>query len=128
MIMATKNNHSKTVLLTLSLMAAVSAYGQKTTVTGKVYDADGTSPLRGVTVQQKGQKSGAVTDLDGNFTITVNGSNPVLTFNYLGYSPTTVTVGKKTRISVTLSPEAKNLNDVVGTPLGIKLEENSLGY
>ena len=73
MIMATKNNHCKTALLTLSLMAAVSAYGQKTTVTGKVYDTDGTSPLIGVTVQQKGQKSGAVTDLDGNFTITVNG-------------------------------------------------------
>lgn len=128
MIMATKNNHCKTALLTLTLMAAVSAYGQKTTVTGKVYDADGTSPLIGVTVQQKGQKSGAVTDLDGNFTITVNGANPVLTFNYLGYSPTTVTVGKKTRISVTLSPEAKNLNEVVVTALGIKREEKSLGY
>ena len=123
MIMATKNNHCKTALLTLSLMAAVSAYGQKTTVTGKVYDTDGTSPLIGVTVQQKGQKSGTVTDLNGNFTITVNGSNPVLTFNYLGYSPTTVTVGKKARISVTLSPEAKNLNEVVVTALGIKREE-----
>ena len=128
MIMATKNNHSKTVLLILLLMAAVSVFGQKTTITGKVYDADGTSPLIGVTVQQKGQKSGAVTDLDGNFTITVNGANPVLTFNYLGYSPTTITVGKKTHISVTLSPEAKNLNEVVVTALGIKREEKSLGY
>ena len=106
MIMATKNNHSKTVLLILLLMAAVSVFGQKTTITGKVYDADGTSPLIGVTVQQKGQKSGAVTDLDGNFTITVNGANPVLTFNYLGLSPTTITVGKKTHISVTLRPAA----------------------
>ena len=123
-----KNNHCKITLLSLSVMAAVNAYGQRTTVTGKVYDSDGSSPMIGVTVQQKGQKSGVVTDINGNFTITVDGTNPVLTFNYLGYSPTTVTVGKKTRISVTLSPEAKNLNEVVVTALGIKREEKSLGY
>ena len=117
--MAIKNNLQKTTLLTLTLMATIGVHGQKATITGKVYDADGTSPLTGVTVQQKGQKSGTVTDLDGNFTITVNGNNPVLTFNYLGYSSTSVTVGKKTKISVTLSPEAKNLNEVVVTALGI---------
>ncbi|HAT61119.1 MAG TPA: SusC/RagA family TonB-linked outer membrane protein, partial [Prevotella sp.] len=109
-------------------MIAASVSGQNVKITGKVFDTDATTPLIGVTVMQKGEKAGAVTDLDGNFTINVEGGNPVITFSYLGYKTTTVPVGKKKVINVILEPSTKNLNEVVVTALGIKREEKSLGY
>lgn len=112
----------------LSLVVTANAWGQTVKVTGRVLDTDGSTPLIGVTVQQKGQKGGAVTDIDGNFSIQVDGANPVLTFGYIGYQTQNVTVGSKRQLQVILKPEAKNLNEVVVTALGIKREEKSLGY
>jgi TonB-linked SusC/RagA family outer membrane protein len=127
-IMKNKKKHRRAILLTFFIVIAASVSGQNAKITGKVFDTDATTPLIGVTVMQKGEKAGAVTDLDGNFTINVEGGNPVITFSYLGYKTTTVPVGKKKVINVILEPSTKNLNEVVVTALGIKREEKSLGY
>ena len=124
-----KQHHVKIAVTALSLFTTVTAFGQTVKVTGRVLDTDGSTPMVGVTVQQKGAKTGTVTDLDGKFTLTVNGQNPSLSFSYLGYQTTTLSVsGNKKDIRVIMKPESKSLNEVVVTALGIKREEKSLGY
>lgn len=124
-----KQHHVKIAVTALSLFTTVTAFGQTVKVTGRVLDTDGSTPMVGVTVQQKGAKTGTVTDLDGKFTLTVNGQNPSLNFSYLGYQTTTLSVsGNKKDIRVIMKPESKSLNEVVVTALGIKREEKSLGY
>lgn len=124
-----KQHHVKIAVTALSLFTTVTAFGQTVKVTGRVLDTDGSTPMVGVTVQQKGAKTGTVTDLDGKFTLTVNGQSPSLSFSYLGYQTTTLSVsGNKKDIRVIMKPESKSLNEVVVTALGIKREEKSLGY
>ena len=124
-----KQHHVKMAVTALSLFTTVTAFGQTVKVTGRVLDTDGSTPMVGVTVQQKGSKTGTVTDIDGKFTLTVNGQNPSLSFSYLGYQTTTLSVaGGKKDIRVIMKPESKSLNEVVVTALGIKREEKSLGY
>lgn len=124
-----KNQLRKKIALAgLSLAVTATAFGQTTKITGKVVDTDGVTPLIGVTVQQKGAKTGTITDIDGNFTIEVDGANSSLSFSYLGYQTTTFPVGGKTKLRIVMKPEAKSLNEVVVTALGIKRAEKSLGY
>ena len=124
-----KQHHVKIAVTALSLFTTVTAFGQTVKVTGRVLDTDGSTPMVGVTVQQKGAKTGTVTDIDGKFTLTVNGQSPSLSFSYLGYQTTTLSVsGSKKDIRVIMKPESKSLNEVVVTALGIKREEKSLGY
>ena len=53
-------------------------------VKGTVVDKNG-EPLIGVSIVEKGTTNGTVTDLDGNYTLTVQTANPVLLFSYVGY-------------------------------------------
>ena len=66
---------------------------KKRNVTGTVVDAENGDPVIGATVVVKGQKDGVITDLDGNFTISVSGSRVQLEFSYIGYKKKTVDVG-----------------------------------
>ncbi len=80
-------------------------------ITGKVVDESG-EPLIGVSVQVKGTTVGAVTDLDGNFTVSA-ASNAVLTVSYIGYTTQNVKVGGRSNINITLKADNKLLDEVV---------------
>jgi len=97
------------------------------TITGKVTDSKG-EPLIGVSVLEQGTTTGASTNADGNYTISVKGDNSVLVFNYLGYETKTETVGARTVINVVLQTRSSALEEVVVTALGIKRESKKLGY
>ena len=86
------------------------AYAQQT-VTGTVKDATG-EPMIGVTVMA-GKNSGAVTDLDGNYTVKNVTPSTVLNFSYVGYKTKTVKVGNNKTVNVVLEEDATTLNDVV---------------
>lgn len=88
-------------LLLLLLLSFNFVYGQ-TSVSGTVLDAGDNSPLIGVTVALKGTSTGTVTDLDGNYSITVPGSDAVLVYSYTGYSNIEMAVGSKTKMDVSL--------------------------
>lgn len=94
------------------LLFAGLMYGQQT-VSGTVSSEDN-EPLIGVSVLLKGTSTGAVTDLDGNYSIEVSGNNAVLVFSFIGYQSTEVTVGEQTRIDVTLAA-GKLLDEVIVT-------------
>ncbi len=90
------------------------AFAQKQTVKGKVISEDGQEVI-GATVMVKGAKGvGAVTDLNGNFSITVNNAaSDELIVSYIGMASKNVKVKGRSRVDVTLQENAQSLDDVV---------------
>ena len=80
-------------------------------ITGKV--TENGEPLIGVTVLEKGTTNGAVTDLDGNYSISVADAGAVLVFSYTGYATQEVAVGADNMINVSLSTDAAILDEIV---------------
>lgn len=81
------------------------------TISGHVEDLRGES-LVGVTILVKGKSTGAMTDIDGNYTIKAP-SNATLKFTYVGMKPMEVAVKGHTRINVTMEESSDSLEDVV---------------
>ncbi|MBQ8520784.1 MAG: TonB-dependent receptor [Bacteroides sp.] len=99
--------------LALALIFAQCIYAQNKTVSGVVVDVNN-EPLIGVNVTVKGDATlGAITDIDGKWTLSVPSSNSTLVFSYIGYTSQEVTVGSKTNIKVTLKEDAQALDEVV---------------
>ncbi|MCR8560104.1 SusC/RagA family TonB-linked outer membrane protein [Mucilaginibacter sp. BJC16-A38] len=94
-------------------------------VSGKVLDEEGT-PLIGASVKIKGTTTGAITDVNGAFSLDVP-DDGTLVVSYIGYQTQEVAVGGKNLINITLKNSGK-LNEVVVTALGIKRQEKQLGY
>jgi TonB-linked SusC/RagA family outer membrane protein len=96
------------------------------TVTGIVSDLQG-DPLIGVSVSLQGTSRGVATDINGQYTIQVQGNNQVLSFSYVGYKTVTAKADK-TRIDVTLEEDAQALGEVVITAeFGLKRVARSVG-
>lgn len=66
----------------------------KIAVSGTVKDMNG-EPLIGVSVAEKGTTNGMITDLDGNFKLSVSSLESTLEFSYVGYNPVSVKVGNR---------------------------------
>jgi len=95
-------------------------------VTGKVVD-ESNEPLIGVNIKVEGSSEGAITDMDGNFSITAP-QGSILSFTYVGYTPQTVKITEKNVYTVKLMSDTRQLNEVVVTALGIKREQKALSY
>ena len=97
-------------------------------VEGNVTSADDGSALPGVSVVVRGTTIGAVTDFEGNFSITVPDELAVLMFSFVGMLTQEVPVGSLTVVDVQLQTSTTALDEVVVTALGISREAKSLGY
>jgi len=97
---------------TLLLSSAVMAEDQQRSVTGRIVDNTGQA-LPGVNILEKGTINGAISDVDGKFTLNVASSSSVLVFSFVGYTTQEVTVGTQTTINVTLGESATALNEIV---------------
>ncbi len=82
-------------------------------VSGKVIDGSNEEPLPGVNVTIKGTSSGAVTDLDGNFTIELPETEATLVFSYVGYLTEEVPYNGQSFIEINMVPNIQQLNEVV---------------
>jgi TonB-linked SusC/RagA family outer membrane protein len=85
---------------------------QKQIVKGMVSEAHSGEPLAGATVKIKKANAVAVTDVDGNFSITA-ASDDVLVVSFLGYVTREVLVGNQTQINVPLTEDATVIDEVV---------------
>lgn len=100
---------------------------EKNKISGRVLD-ENNEPLIGVTITQKGTNNRAVTDFDGNYTIVTDDNDAVLQFSYLGYKTKELTAGTSHSVNTVMSVDAKAIDEVVVTALGIKREKKMLGY
>ncbi len=107
---------------------AITTIAQNKVVKGSIFETDGNTPVIGGTVLLKGTDVGTVTNVDGEYSIPVSGTSPILIFQYLGYLKQEVAVNNRTVVNVTLQEDVVQLQDVVVTALGLSREEKSLGY
>src|SRR5690606_23388261 len=78
--------------------------GQPFEVTGTVTSSDNSETLPGVNILIKGTTTGAVTDLNGDYSITVPSTDAVLQVSSIGYTAQEVQVGNRTVINIVLAP------------------------
>lgn len=95
-------------------------------IRGRITTQDG-EPLPGVAISVAGTTLGTITDLDGNYSMTVP-DNATLVVSYIGYATQRVEVGTRTVINIVLVEDIAALEEVVVTALGIEREAKSLGY
>ncbi len=101
-------------------------FGQERSISGTVIDASGL-PLPGVNLVIKGETIGAVTDLEGKYSITVPDENAVLVFSFIGYLSQEVTAGTETNIDITLSEDVVGLEEIVVVGYGSQKKQTLSG-
>jgi TonB-linked SusC/RagA family outer membrane protein len=111
------------VLFCLSAAFAPSAFAQKA-VTGRVIDSNG-EPLIGVSILEKGTQNGCVTDMEGNYKLTV-ADDATLVVSYVGYKNQEIKVTGKSTINLSMQETNQMLNEVVVQGFGITQKKESL--
>jgi TonB-dependent starch-binding outer membrane protein SusC len=107
-------------------LSAQQSWAQNIIVSGKVNDANTGEPLIGASIQVKGTNRGAVTDLEGAYTLEV-GLNAILVFSYTGYESIEVGVGGQKNINQRLSPSNLRLDEVVVVGYGVQKKSQITG-
>jgi len=113
--MQISTNAKRFALFVFSMVLSVGLlFGQERTITGRV-TADGEGALPGVNVTVQGTTIGAITDVNGGYSLRVPGPESVLVFSSIGYVTQSVTVGSQTTIDVVLVSDVQALQEVVVT-------------
>lgn len=82
-------------------------------VKGKVVDQQNKEELIGASIAVKGLSTGAVTDANGDFTISVPYADATLVVSFVGYQPVEVKLGGRSTLTIELTEDAKALEEVV---------------
>ena len=117
-------NISRRLLISLSFIICHISFSEALAqgITGRVLDEQG-EPIIGATIKVAGEKAGgAITDLDGNYTLNVPKDTKV-TITYIGYLPQTVKVGS----TVKLLEDRQSLDEVVVVGYGQQKMKNVTG-
>ncbi|MGE0930487.1 SusC/RagA family TonB-linked outer membrane protein [Peijinzhouia sedimentorum] len=120
----------KYLLLCFSVLVAgvFSVTAQTRTVTGTVTSGDDREGMPAVSVQVKGTTTGAITELDGSYSIQVSGSDAVLVFSFVGYVSKEEVVGNRSVINVTLQSDVTELGEIVVTGVAVGTPTKKLGF
>lgn len=124
-----KNHVTNRIMLLLALLFCFGsmAMAQNITITGRVVDQTDT-PVMMANVAEVGTTNGTVTDMDGNYTISVP-VGATLEFSFIGYASEKRKVETgMTTLDIVLREDTQMLDAVVVTALGIKRQEKALSY
>jgi TonB-dependent starch-binding outer membrane protein SusC len=109
------------------LFSIFSVFGQEIEVTGRVTDVTDDIPLPGVNVIEKGTVNGAVTDMEGRYTITLSSTDAVLLFSFVGYVSEEIAVAGRTVVNVDMQSDVKGLEEVVVVGYGTQKKSDLTG-
>ncbi|MDP4201229.1 MAG: SusC/RagA family TonB-linked outer membrane protein [Bacteroidota bacterium] len=115
----------KTMTL-LCLFIGICWASAQTKITGTVISSDDGQPVIGATVVAKGTSVGTVTNVDGNFTISLPSGSKTLVISYVGMA--TVEAAPQNGMKITLKADTKQIKEVVVTALGIQRDKKTLAY
>lgn len=101
----------------ISIFLPVIAFAQKA-ISGKVLD-NLNEPIIGASVLEKGTTNGTITDIDGNFNLTVS-ENAVLAISYIGYASQEIAVSGRTDFKIILKEDSEQLDEVVVVGYGVQ--------
>lgn len=113
-------------LIFLAVFISGHSYGQEIRISGKVTDAANGSPLVGVTIQEKGTNNGTITDVDGNYALTVSPAG-TLVISYVGYETQEIPVDNRTTIDIVMSVGELALQEVVVIGYGTVSRRDATG-
>lgn len=116
--------------LFFSLFASTTIQAQTQILSGKITDSRGIA-IPGVNVSLKGSTISVAADQEGNYRLSSPAAltpSSIIVFTYLGYVQQEIQFAGKNELDVTLREDQTTLNEVVVTALGIKRDEQSLGY
>ncbi len=115
------------ILFTLLMITGVFTQLFAQTLTGRVVDSSDNTALIGVSVYQKGTTNGTITDIEGNFSLSVEGENAVIIFSYIGYEQQEIAVGSETVFNVALVSDVSGLDEVVVIGYGVQKKSHLTG-
>ncbi len=115
----------KLLLFLLLLSGSIGVWAQSINLNGVVKDPNG-EPIIGANVVEKGTTNGTITNIDGQFSLTVP-ANALLQFSYIGYIQQEIAVNGRTSLSVTLTEDSQNLDEVVVVGFGTQKKVNLTG-
>ena len=99
---------------------------QRTTVKGKILDATG-MPVIGAAIKELGTTNGTITDLDGNFTLTIESPESMLEVSYVGFQTQTLKAQSGKPLAITLQEDTQSLDEVVVVGYGTQKKVNLTG-
>jgi len=97
---------------------------QQKKITGTVVDSQTGETLVGVSLLIKGTNQGAVTDINGSFSLNVSNLNVVIKVTYMGYLPQEIALNGQTKLDIKLVRDVKNLDEVVVIGYGTQKKTN----
>ncbi|MDR0961602.1 MAG: carboxypeptidase-like regulatory domain-containing protein, partial [Mediterranea sp.] len=119
---------NEVILKKVESAAAQAQQQQKRVITGTVVDGSfNNEPIPGVNVWLKNSPTGAVTDINGKYTINVEGVGGVLEFSYVGMKKMEVAIGNQKVVNVTMQPDNETLDEVVIVGYGTQKKESVVG-
>ena len=89
-------------------------------ITGQILSAEDNLPVIGVSVVEKGTTNGVITDIDGNYSITVSKSPATLQFSYVGMKTVEKLFTAATRYNVIMQPNTEMVDEVVVVAYGVR--------
>ncbi len=101
-------------LVLMLAFASFTAMVAQRSISGTVTDESGEA-LIGATILVKGTTTGAVTDIDGSYTLSVPSGSNTLVFSYTGYATQEIELGASNVVDIQMNPDAQLLNEVVVT-------------
>lgn len=111
----------------LMFFCMTAAYAQSGSVKGKVLDELG-EPIIGANIVEKGTTNGTITDMDGNYTLSVNDmKKAILQFSFIGYNTMEEGVKGRKSVEVKLAPSVVNLGEVVAIGYGTQTRKEITG-
>ena len=111
----------------LTLVGAPMLNAQQTAVSGKVTASTDGLPLIGTSVVVKGTTLGTLTDIDGNYSISVPAGANTLVFSYVGMKTVEVEIAGRTTIDMIMDPDVLGIEEVVVVAYGIQKKEAKTG-
>ena len=106
--------HGFLLLILCVFLGFQSSWAQELSVSGKV--TDGEEPLPGVNILVKGTSQGTVTDIDGNYRITVPDGNVTLVYSFIGLATQEIPLNNRTQLDIQMTTDTKQLSEVVVLP------------
>lgn len=101
----------RTIVTLIGLLCTFWLMAQTQTISGKIVDQNGEA-IPGVTVLEKGTSNGVLTDLEGNYTLSVS-DGATLLVSFVGFKTQEIPINSSTTFDVTLLEDIQNLNEVV---------------
>lgn len=116
----------KTIILFVLILFASLSYGQERSISGNVVDETG-DPIPGVNVIIKGSMKGTVTDVNGDFSISVPQDTKTLTFSFIGFETMDLDVKSKNDVNVKLEESRESLDELVVIGYGTQTKKDLTG-